>query len=150
MTIPPPPPPPPGYGYGEPPPGYSGGGSHADWGPRVVSALVDWAGPFIVAGVIYFVSRPLGSIAYLAALAWAIYQAYLGGRPDSPRARRWPAPVVVLEATGQPIGGAMGIGRYFLHILDSIPCYVGYLWPLWDAKKQTFADKIVKTIVVKV
>jgi hypothetical protein len=55
----------------------------------------------------------------------------------------------VLEATGQPVGGGLGIGRYFLHIVDSIPCYIGYLWPLWDAKKQTFADKLVKTLVVK-
>jgi uncharacterized RDD family membrane protein YckC len=25
---------------------------------------------------------------------------------------------------------------------------VGYLWPFWDDKKQTFADKIMRTIVV--
>jgi hypothetical protein len=25
---------------------------------------------------------------------------------------------------------------------------VGYLWPLWDDKRQTFADQIMKTIVI--
>jgi hypothetical protein len=26
--------------------------------------------------------------------------------------------------------------------------YLGYLWPLWDAKRQTFADKICSTVVL--
>ena len=37
--------------------------------------------------------------------------------------------------------------RDLVHILDGM-AYVGYLWPLWDEKKQTFADKIMRTIVV--
>ena len=56
---------------------------------------------------------------------------------------------VVRESDGQYIGGGMAIGRSLLHIVDVIPCLVGLLWPLWDAKKQTFADKIVGTVVVK-
>ena len=27
-------------------------------------------------------------------------------------------------------------------------CYFGWLFPLWDAKRQTFADKIIGTVVV--
>jgi hypothetical protein len=26
---------------------------------------------------------------------------------------------------------------------------IGYLWPLWDGKRQTFADKIVGTVVIR-
>jgi hypothetical protein len=26
--------------------------------------------------------------------------------------------------------------------------YLGYLWPLWDAKRQTFADEICSTVVL--
>ena len=52
------------------------------------------------------------------------------------------------EQTGQPIGAGMSFVRYLAHILDALPCYLGYLWPLWDAKRQTFADKIVKTVVI--
>jgi hypothetical protein len=33
--------------------------------------------------------------------------------------------------------------------LDSLACYVGWLWPIWDSKRQTFADKIMKTVVVR-
>lgn len=55
---------------------------------------------------------------------------------------------LISESTGQPIGGGMSFVRQIAHILDAIPCYLGYLWPLWDGKRQTFADKILKTIVV--
>ena len=34
--------------------------------------------------------------------------------------------------------------------LDSLVCYLGFLFPLWDAKRQTFADKIIHTVVVPV
>ncbi|GGR42987.1 putative RDD family membrane protein YckC [Nocardioides luteus] len=55
---------------------------------------------------------------------------------------------VVKEADGQVLGTWFSIGRFFVHYLDQLPCYLGYLWPLWDDKRQTFADKILSTIVV--
>ncbi|MFE0189012.1 RDD family protein [Streptomyces sp. NPDC059008] len=55
---------------------------------------------------------------------------------------------LVKEATGQPIGFGMAFVRKLCHFLDGI-CYIGYLWPLWDEKSQTFADKIAGTVVVK-
>jgi hypothetical protein len=35
-----------------------------------------------------------------------------------------------------------------MHWVDQMACYVGYLWPLWDNKRQTFADKIMGTVCV--
>lgn len=55
---------------------------------------------------------------------------------------------VVKEADGQVLGTWFSIGRFFVHYLDSLACYIGYLWPLWDDKRQTFADKILSTIVI--
>ena len=55
---------------------------------------------------------------------------------------------LVSETTGQPVGGGMSFVRQIAHIVDSIPCDIGYLWPLWDGKRQTFADKLLKTIVI--
>lgn len=55
---------------------------------------------------------------------------------------------LVGEQTGQPIGGGMSFVRQIAHILDSLPCYLGFLWPLWDSKRQTFADKILNTVVI--
>ena len=53
---------------------------------------------------------------------------------------------VVSEKTGQPIGFGMSIVRQLAHIIDGAICYIGYLFPLWDAKRQTIADKIMSTI----
>jgi uncharacterized RDD family membrane protein YckC len=53
----------------------------------------------------------------------------------------------LINYEGRPIGGGLSFVRQLAHILDGI-CYIGYLWPLWDARKQTFADKIMGTVVV--
>src|SRR6476469_1594488 len=53
---------------------------------------------------------------------------------------------VISEKTGQPIGFGLSIVRQIAHVVDSIVCYIGWLFPLWDAKRQTLADKIMSTI----
>jgi uncharacterized RDD family membrane protein YckC len=54
---------------------------------------------------------------------------------------------LVSERTGQPIGAGMAFVRDLAHIIDNIICYIGWLFPLWDAKRQTIADKLVGTLV---
>lgn len=57
---------------------------------------------------------------------------------------------LINQQTGLQLGSGMTVFiRQLAHILDAIPCYIGYLWPLWDQQRQTFADKIMKTVVVK-
>jgi hypothetical protein len=46
-----------------------------------------------------------------------------------------------------PIGPGNACIRDLVHLLDALTV-VGYLWPLWDNGRQTFADKIMRTIVV--
>lgn len=55
----------------------------------------------------------------------------------------------VVHADMLPIGAGLSFLRYLLNIVNAIPCYLGYLWPIWDDKKQTFADKIMSTYVIK-
>ncbi len=55
----------------------------------------------------------------------------------------------VVHADMLPIGAGLSFLRYLLNIVNGIPCYLGYLWPIWDDKKQTFADKIMSTYVIK-
>ena len=51
-------------------------------------------------------------------------------------------------------GGAIGYGRGFVRyiglILCTIPCFLGFLWMLWDKEKQTWADKLAGSVVVPV
>lgn len=53
------------------------------------------------------------------------------------------------EATRQPIGTLSAFIRDIAHFLDVVVCNIGYLWPLWDDKRQTFSDKVMSTIVVQ-
>jgi len=55
---------------------------------------------------------------------------------------------LVRLSTGEPIGAGMSFLRQLAHYIDSLACYLGWLWPLWDPKKQTLADKIVGSVVV--
>jgi uncharacterized RDD family membrane protein YckC len=56
---------------------------------------------------------------------------------------------VVDPVTGGPIGVGRGIGRYFARMISAIPFYLGYLWAIWDPKKQAWHDKMVNDLVVK-
>jgi uncharacterized RDD family membrane protein YckC len=85
---------------------------------------------------------------YLVAIAFWIYnRCVLAGRGQS-LGKRAMNIKLVSEETGQPIGTLMAFVRDICHILDSFVCYIGWLFPLWDAKRQTFADKIMRTVVV--
>ena len=58
---------------------------------------------------------------------------------------------VIGEATGEPIGFGRALGRQlFASFFSAQILYLGYLWMLWDDKKQTWHDKVVNSIVVKV
>ena len=58
---------------------------------------------------------------------------------------------VVGEMTGQPIGIGKALGRQlFASFISGQIFYLGYLWMLWDDKKQTWHDKVVGSIVIKV
>ena len=54
----------------------------------------------------------------------------------------------------RPDGGSAGLGRLLLrdvaHLLDTVSVFVGWLWPLWDARRRTFADLLLGTEVRRV
>ncbi|MFC6285489.1 RDD family protein [Nocardioides sp. GCM10027113] len=86
---------------------------------------------------------------FLGAIAFAIWNQWIRqGRTGRSLGKQWVGIRLVREATGQAPGIGLNIGRSFAHFLDSAAFYLGWLWPLWDAKRQTFADKICSTVVV--
>jgi uncharacterized RDD family membrane protein YckC len=54
----------------------------------------------------------------------------------------------VRDSTWEPIGFGRSLVRQAAHYLDYTFFFVGFLVPLWDQKRQTFADKIVGTVCV--
>jgi len=142
---------------------------HASWSRRVGASLLDSV-PGLVAAVLLVAGYlptylgffrgdltvapryPLvlvGSLLSVVALGLAVCNRYvLAGRTGQSVGKRVTGIWLVSRTTGRPIGTLDAFVRDLLHVLDGIG-YVGYLWPLWDDERQTLADKVAQTVVVR-
>jgi uncharacterized RDD family membrane protein YckC len=121
---------------------------YASWIQRVGAYLIDVA-PIIILEIIFSRVTVIYWLIGLAGLGWTIYNRwYQGGTTGQSLGKKVLNLRLVSEVTGQPIGMLMAFVRDICHIIDGIICYIGFLFPLWDAKRQTLADKIVKTVVI--
>jgi uncharacterized RDD family membrane protein YckC len=93
----------------------------------------------------------IGLLLCLAALlAGLIYFAKLEGGPSGQTLGKKALGIAVVdETTGWPIGTGRGVGRYFARFLSNFLFGLGYLWMLWDPRKQTWHDKLAKSVVVR-
>jgi uncharacterized RDD family membrane protein YckC len=133
----------PGLGYGSP-------GDYANWLQRVGAYLID----VVPVAILYGIGRATHNTAiYLLFLLLAIgvtaYNRWFqAGRTGQSWGKKVLGLSLISETTGQPIGAGMAFVRDICHIIDSVICDIGYLFPLWDAKRQTLADKIMRTVVI--
>lgn len=88
-------------------------------------------------------------LGFVLALALQIWNRWIKGGRGQSIGKKVLNVSLINESTGQPIGAGMAFVRDIAHALDSLACYIGWLWPLWDSKRQTFADKVVSTVVVQ-
>lgn len=58
--------------------------------------------------------------------------------------------MAVQGRTGEPVGILRLTARELAHLLDTLSFFVGWLWPLWDRRRRTFADLLVRTEVRRV
>ncbi|OIJ67405.1 RDD family protein [Streptomyces mangrovisoli] len=138
-------------GYGYPQPGYGAQPPYANWGQRFLGTLVDGL-VFLVPYILILVGRDNGAllaIGFLAIIGLAIWQLIQEGRTGQTVGKKALGIRLVKEETGQPLGVGMAFVRRIAHFVDSVACYLGWLWPAWDAKRQTFADKIMGSIVIR-
>jgi uncharacterized RDD family membrane protein YckC len=142
-----PPPPPPQFGQPGATPQWTGP-PLASWGQRAGAALIDYLVPGIVIGIIFQISRPLGLILDLGFLVFVIWNLIQQGNTGQTVGKKQMGIKLLREQDGQVVGPGLSIGRAFVHIVDSLPCYIGWLFPLWDPKRQTLADKILHTVVI--
>lgn len=81
-----------------------------------------------------------------------LYYVRLEGGPSGQTLGKRALGIRVVDATnGGPIGGGKALGRYlFKAFISGTICALGYLWMLFDKRKQTWHDKVVTSVVVKV
>jgi uncharacterized RDD family membrane protein YckC len=94
------------------------------------------------------VAMIVGLSLLLASLGWTAYNRWaIAGRTGQSLGKRATKIRLIGEETEAPIGMSNAFIRDLVHILDALTL-VGYLWPLWHDKKQTFADQVMRTVVV--
>jgi uncharacterized RDD family membrane protein YckC len=135
-------------GYGAPT------GTLADWPLRAGGSIIDSLLVMVPYVIGYALGRSVSSIFLvlfgLVAIGIGIWNVVIKQGQTGQTVGKGVVKIKLIDAaTGQPVGPAKAFVRQLTHIVDGVVCYVGYLWPLWDEKKQTFADKINNTLVVK-
>ncbi|MEU4743507.1 RDD family protein [Actinosynnema sp. NPDC023658] len=144
--------------YGAQPAYGAPAGGYAEWGTRAIGFLIDYVAPGLVVGVLAGIGAATGDptigvilpgIGYLALIGFMIYNSwYLAGTTGQSMGKKVAKIKLIKEETGQPIGFGNAFVRHLCHFVDSLPCYAGWFAPLWEAKNQTWADKIMGTVVV--
>jgi uncharacterized RDD family membrane protein YckC len=139
---------------------------YAGWWRRALGLFIDLVVVFGPAAVLVLVAVALGANAApgaartlgitllvllaVAAIATAVtLQTRAEGSTGQTVGRRATGTRLVGYYDGLPIGALRSLGRFLAHVADHGFCYIGFIWPLWDKHKQTFADKIMDTVVVK-
>ncbi|MDI3315360.1 MAG: RDD family protein [Mycobacterium sp.] len=131
-----------------------GGGFLVLFATQQTACITD-VSPFNVAQYCATGFSPVGMTAmWLAALAASGYllwnYGYRQGTTGSSIGKSVLRFRVVSENTGEPIGFALSILRAVAHCVDVISLGIGLLFPLWDPKRQTLADKIMSTVCLPI
>lgn len=53
--------------------------------------------------------------------------------------------ITVVRRNDAAVGARSLLLRDLAHLLDTAPALVGWLWPLWDSRRRTFADHLLGT-----
>lgn len=143
----------------------------AHWGWRVLARLVDEIAvsiPYTVAVVLDMVAAtgaadPTLALAQasegtsttamvgllLTFVLWVANRVVAQGRTGRSLGKRVCGLRLVKRDTMQPVGLWWAFVRDVGHVVDQALLGLGYLWPLWDAQRQTFSDKLCRTVVVR-
>ncbi|MDQ0775009.1 putative RDD family membrane protein YckC [Streptomyces aurantiacus] len=136
---------------------YAGMPPFAHWGQRFLATLVDALvlmvaylpvviGVAIGADPVSTFLSLIGVVTVIGTMIWMLVQEGKTGQTIGKKAL---GIRLLREIDGRPLGVGMAFVRRLAHFLDSFACYLGWLWPLWDDKKQTFADKVCSSVVIK-
>ncbi|MEX0580288.1 MAG: RDD family protein [Mycobacterium sp.] len=132
------------------------GGPVADWSARAGAFTVDvlfGLGVLIAAGLVALSARPQGWLWWLCVVIAAVaLLAIAVNRYALPAILGWSLGrsmfgIAVVGRDGAMAGPAVLVLRDVAHVLDTVPLFSGWLWPLVDARGRTFADLVARTEV---
>lgn len=117
---------------------------YAGFWTRLAAAFIDGLIIGIVPGMV-IKGNNVNVVSFLIGLAYSIwmlstYQATVG---------MMILKIKIMKENGNKVTYQDAILRYFASILSAVALGIGYLWMIWNDKKQTWHDIIAKTVVVK-
>jgi Mce-associated membrane protein len=129
---------------------------YASWGARLGAIALDLLpGIAVVAtlGVLAYTTNPDTWLrwTFVAVLALTVV-ATVVNRVLLPALTGWTLgravlSIRVVRANGQPTGVLRVLLRELAHLLDTAAAFVGWFWPLWDSRRRTFADMLLRSEV---
>jgi uncharacterized RDD family membrane protein YckC len=136
-------------------PGYYQGNRLGTWWQRVGAGVLDLLCilvPSILLAVIVSSagSESLGNVVgnVVSLVIWLYNRCYLGGTIGQSWGKQALHLKLVRMTDKQAIGPGWAFVRDLTHALDILTIGIGYLVPIWDARRQTLADKVIKTVVI--
>lgn len=91
---------------------------------------------FTVAAVLVFLLMAVNRLLLPTITGWSLGRAVFA--------------IAVRRRDGAQAGLARLVARDLAHLLDTAALFIGWLWPLWDRRKRTFADLLLRTEVHRV
>lgn len=126
---------------------------YAEWWQRAVAYTIDWVLVSVIGQILQVSIRADLAIA-LSLLFPFVYFGWANGELGQTLGKRILRLYVVDHVTGAKIGFARGLIRHFsffaLFVALVVPGVIDALFPLWDKKRQTLHDKVVRSVVVTV
>lgn len=150
---------------------------YASWGARLGAYLLDGLIgvavaiiPLVVGGIIIGTTatstpnvsgydtvdggNPLGyvflAIGYVALFVFQIWNnGVRQGKTGQSLGKKIVGIRVVRVENGQFLGAGAGFLRWLMASILGGICFLNYLWPLWDDKKQAWHDKVVGSVVIR-
>ncbi|WP_189094274.1 RDD family protein [Nocardia jinanensis] len=134
------------------------GPDFASWRARALAFVVDTGCPAAVLAVSLATATVAASdpwmqvpaavvaVAVLAAAIWNI--GYRQGKTGRTLGKTLLGIRTDRVRSARPPGVARALFRAAAHLVDTVPLLTGWFWPLRDARRQTFADKLADTVVV--
>jgi len=138
-----------------------GAGNYASFGKRFAAALVDGvllavvnsAVGFMFGAAAYSADSPeiasLGSLAGMV-IAWVYYVVFTATKGQTLGKMAMKIRVQNLDTAANLTWVEAFLREVVGKFLSAVALLLGYLWMLWDPKKQTWHDKLGKSVVVNV
>lgn len=89
---------------------------------------------FTAAGGLTLFAMAVNRLVLPNAIGWTLGRALFG---------------IAVRRSGGPVGIVRLTARDLAHVLDTLALAIGWLWPLWDKRRRTFADMLAGTQVVR-